>query len=65
MTSGSGVMSVTKRAGKNGRPDGSVALGSPTFGSRTNEASLLAAGMNAETGKLDVLTPSRRACSSL
>src|SRR5438132_1541942 len=62
---GSLVMSVMNSAGKNGRPEGSVAVRSPTCGSRTNEATFPEAGVKGETGELDVLTPSSRACSSL
>src|SRR5206468_8260698 len=44
MTAGAAVMSVRNSEGKNGRPDGSVAVRSPTCGLRTKDATFPGAG---------------------
>src|ERR1043166_3196832 len=61
MTPGAAVTSVMNSAGKKGRPEASVAVGSPVCGLTTNVATFPDGGVNGETGKLDVLTPSRSA----
>src|SRR5881628_3652855 len=61
MTSGSAVMSVMKSAGKIGRPEGSVADGSPICGLRTKSDTFPGSGVNGETENPGALTPSKRA----